>query len=198
MTDNVNTDANNVATSSPMTPPWESSAQFQACAPFIYKEEGGYSNTPGDNGGPTNKGITQKEYSPWLRKKGLSPASVRNITKVQADEIYWFNYWLPHCPDLPPGIDLSFFNMAVNGGPWRAIKLLQQTLNIADDGIWGPNTEAAVKLIAPRSDVNGYALAATKFYKGLASSVEHDRKFLSDWLGRTERCRVLALSMVKS
>ena len=29
------------------------SVRFLACMPFILKEEGGYSNTPGDHGGTT-------------------------------------------------------------------------------------------------------------------------------------------------
>ena len=33
----------------------ETSPRFLACMPFILKEEGGYSNTPGDHGGPTDR-----------------------------------------------------------------------------------------------------------------------------------------------
>jgi len=32
------------------------SPQFEVCLPFVLKEEGGYSNTPGDHGGATNFG----------------------------------------------------------------------------------------------------------------------------------------------
>jgi len=35
------------------------SPRFLACLPFVLKEEGGYSNTPGDHGGATNFGIIQ-------------------------------------------------------------------------------------------------------------------------------------------
>jgi Glycosyl hydrolase 108 len=36
----------------------QGSSRFDACMPFIFKAEGGYSDNPADPGGPTNYGIT--------------------------------------------------------------------------------------------------------------------------------------------
>ena len=36
----------------------QGSSRFDACMPFIFKAEGGYSDNPADPGGPTNFGIT--------------------------------------------------------------------------------------------------------------------------------------------
>lgn len=49
----------------------QTSPEFEACLPFVLKEEGGYSNTPGDHGGATNYGIIQREYNAYRDKKGL-------------------------------------------------------------------------------------------------------------------------------
>ena len=110
------------------------SSRFLACLPFVLKEEGGYSNTPGDHGGATNFGIIQAEYNSFRHFAGLPVQSVKLITKDEYRAIYWASYWNPHCPDLSPGLDLSFFNIAVNGGPVRAVKILQQVVGVSVDG----------------------------------------------------------------
>src|ERR1700728_3806781 len=113
------------------------SPRFLACMPFVLKEEGGYSNDAHDSGGMTMHGIIQREYDRYRKSKGLPLQWVKNISVDEQNEIYWTEYWLPHCPDLPPGLDLSFFNIAVNGGPTRATHLLQRALGVGDDGICG-------------------------------------------------------------
>src|SRR5271155_1154973 len=116
--------------------------RFEACMPFVLKEEGGYSNTPGDHGGATNFGIIQVEYNAYRHLKGLPLQSVHAITPDEYREIYWTSYWQPHCPELPDGLNLSVFNINVNGGSGRGTKLLQQVMGTAVDGLWGPATSA--------------------------------------------------------
>jgi lysozyme family protein len=58
----------------------QTSPRFLACMPFILKEEGGYSNTPGDHGGATDDGIIQREYSVFRHSNGLPLQSVKLIT----------------------------------------------------------------------------------------------------------------------
>jgi hypothetical protein len=43
--------------------------------------------------------------------------TIPGLSIDEQNEIYWAEYWLPQCPNLPAGLDLSFFNIAVNGGP---------------------------------------------------------------------------------
>ncbi len=52
---------------------------FQRALTFVLKAEGGYTNHPSDRGGPTNKGILQREYDNYRRAEGLPPADVRDI-----------------------------------------------------------------------------------------------------------------------
>jgi lysozyme family protein len=176
----------------------ETSPRFLACMPFILKEEGGYSNTPGDHGGATNFGITQSEYSVFRHGEGLPLQSVRLITPDEYNTIYWQSYWNPNCGKLPAGLDLSVFNINVNGGDARGTKLLQKCLGIEVDGIWGGETDKAVAAI---TDVDGIIAAfhadERAFY---AAIIQHDstqQKFASDWFGRNDRCEALSLSMAK-
>jgi lysozyme family protein len=168
--------------------------------PFILKEEGGYSNTPGDHGGATNYGIIQREYNLYRDKKVLPPRSVRLITADEYREIYWDSYWMPHCPELPVGLDLSVFNINVNGGPARGTKLLQRCLAITSDGDWGPLTSAAVTDLIATGDVRAvivaFHAAERAFYQDIIDRDPSQHKFASDWFGRNDRCEALSLSML--
>jgi lysozyme family protein len=174
------------------------SPAFEACMPFILKEEGGYSNTPGDHGGATNFGIIQSEYNEYRHLKGLPMQSVHAITADEYREIYWQSYWQPHCPELPEGLNLSVFNINVNGGPGRGTKLLQQVMGIAVDGVWGPATSAAVKAIPDVVDViQAFHDAERKFYQAIINYNPSQKKFASDWFGRNDRCEIASIGMVK-
>lgn len=174
------------------------SAEFEACLPFVLKEEGGYSNTPGDHGGATNCGITQYEYNVYRHGKGLPMQSVRDISSDEYREIYWQSYWQPHCPTLPPGLNLSVFNINVNGGIGRGTRLIQQCLSIPIDGVWGPQTDKAIAgIIDLVSVIELFHDNERGFYQAIVNHNPSQKKFLSDWLGRNDRCEIASIGMVK-
>lgn len=142
---------------------------------WIGLSEGGYINHPNDNGGPTNKGITQRTYSAWLRKKGRPARDVLHITKAEADTIVFEEYMQPvRFDDLFDGLDYAVADMAVNSGVSRAAKTLQEALGFtgrAVDGIIGAQTLAAISTApaARRRLLDAYAdrrLAYAKSLKG--------------------------------
>ena len=67
--------------------------RFERALPRILAHEGGYVDDPRDPGGATNKGITHKTYSGWLRSKGLPDKNVRYISDAEVAAIYRQNYW---------------------------------------------------------------------------------------------------------
>lgn len=171
-------------------------ARFDACMPFVLKEEGGYSNTPGDHGGATDFGIIQSEYNVFRHGAGLPLQSVKLISADEYDTIYWQSYWQPHCPSLPAGLDLSVFNINVNGGPVRGTKFLQQCLKIGIDGVWGPATSAAVAAIVDATPIIvAFHADERAFYQAIINYDPSQQKFASDWFGRNDRCEKLSLSM---
>jgi lysozyme family protein len=175
------------------------SSEFEACLPFVLKEEGGYSNTPGDHGGATNFGIIQKEYNIYRHGKGLSLQSVHAISPDEYREIYWQSYWMPHCQELPPGLNLSVFNINVNGGPGRGTKLLQQCLAITVDGVWGALTSSAVETLVAAGNVAkviaDFHDDERAFYQAIINHDPSQRKFAKDWFGRNDRCERASLAM---
>lgn len=103
---------------------------FPACLKEILRHEGGYSNHKHDAGGATNKGVTQATYDGYRRSNKLLPRSVQYITDAEVADCYKRNYWDKVCGDqLPKGIDLLTFDAAVNSGPARAERWLQQAIN---------------------------------------------------------------------
>ena len=120
---------------------------FDICLAFTLREEGGYVDDPADPGGATNMGITLATYREWSDEANLGDAQVEDMTLKTARAIYRSLYWNPLRADaLPPGVDLSVFDMGVNAGIWCSARLLQQSLGFtgdAVDGSIGPDTLAA-------------------------------------------------------
>jgi len=101
---------------------------------FVLKMEGGHVNDPDDPGGETRYGISKRRY-PHL--------DIKNLTLLEAKRIYRHDFWDPcKCDDLPREFAISLFDMAVNMGISKAIRTLQVSLRLKDDGIVGPITIA--------------------------------------------------------
>ncbi len=119
------------------------------CLILMFGDEGGYVNRKTDAGGPTHFGITQRTLSAALGR----PASiddVRNLTLDRAEAIYRKSYWTQSGGDLlPVGLDYAVFTSGVMSGPATAVKLLQQLVGVAADGIVGVQTVDAVRRYGP-------------------------------------------------
>jgi lysozyme family protein len=97
------------------------SDNFERCLAITLKWEGGYSNHPDDPGGPTMRGIIQREYDAWRKKHGIRLRPVRQIDEDEVQAIYRNEYWdAMGCEELPAGFDLCVFDAAVNSGVGRA------------------------------------------------------------------------------
>jgi lysozyme family protein len=103
------------------------SGNFERCLAETLKWEGGYSNHPDDPGGPTMRGIIQREYDDWRKKHGRGTRPVKQIDESELQAIYRGGYWdSMDCDSLPAGMDLCVFDAAVNSGVSRAHKWLEQ------------------------------------------------------------------------
>lgn len=150
--------------------------------------EGGYSNHPDDPGGPTMKGIIQREYDAYRRSKGRGTQSVKLIEDAELRDIYRKSYWdASRCDDLPAGVDLVVFDASVNSGVAQSAKWLQRSVGAKDDGVIGTMTvDAALSaankagLIDAMCDRRLAMLKGLKtwgsFGKGWASRVADVRK----------------------
>ena len=131
--------------------------RFNDLLALVFLDEGvglpgnptGYANIPGDGGGETNWGISQRAWD-MIRvrpKYAKYPRWTRDITRQQAEWIYNAEYYVPvHGDYVPVGVAYVLFDAAVNQGQRTAVQILQRAINVNDDGQWGPKTNAALTL----------------------------------------------------
>ncbi len=166
---------------------------FEHFAEHIRVEEGGLVDNPKDPGGRTNIGITQRKLDasrhayPDLKL----PSRVDDLSWSQAKELYRRDYWGPIRGDeLPPGIAILAGDAAVNQGPSRAIKWLQQVAKVRQDGQLGPVTLAALHAADQKELMAEYAAQRAYQYMTLDSI---DDVFGLGWARRLFRTYNLAL-----
>lgn len=123
--------------------------RFHAALARILVHEGGKVDHPADPGGRTNKGVTQRVYNAWRTKSYLPVRDVYQISDMEVEAIYRFQYWEPiNGQQLPPGVDYVVMDGAVNSGPKQSGKWLQRALGFDKsqvDGVIGSVTISATQ-----------------------------------------------------
>ena len=115
----------------------------------VVQHEGGFSDDPNDPGNWTGGRVGKGKLKGT--KYGVSAASypklnIRALTLEQAKEIYKQDFWAKIYADrLPPGAAFQLLDFAVHSGVETGIRALQRAVEVADDGDWGPITQAAVE-----------------------------------------------------
>jgi lysozyme family protein len=118
----------------------------------IIGHEGGYTNDPDDRGNWTTGIIGKGELKGT--KYGIAAHSypyldIKNLTLKQAQDIYYLDFWVEAGIDkLPKHLQVSVFDSVINHGLRGGIRILQQAIGTLTDGIVGPNTIKASKLIS--------------------------------------------------
>lgn len=166
----------------------------------LLRREGGFVNHRHDRGGPTNWGITQRVLEKHLDRP-VSIDEVKNLDKELAKEIYLADYYYgPRINTLPEEIQAQVFDMAVNHGPRRAVKMLQEVLNMAGftadvDGMIGPSTR---KMAQSAQEQMGHLLNNAlseyreHFYRQIVANNPSQAVFLKGWLKRAREFRINA------
>lgn len=164
---------------------------FEKALAAVLKHEGGYSNHPADNGGPTNKGVTLENFRRYVKINGTID-DLKKLTTAQAGIIYRRFYWdKVRADELPDGVDYAVFDFAVNSGPGRAIKFLQRAVGVTQDGEIGPKTIAAAAKKSKADVIEAICSTRLAWLKGL-----HDWPvFKNGWTYRINGVRSLAVAL---
>lgn len=164
----------------------DAAARFARCLAFVLQYEGGFVNDPRDPGGATNHGITIATLGAWMHQRA-SVEDVRNLPAYTAAAIYRNNYW-GRGDDLPAGIDLLYFNAAVNCGQTHAAEFLQDACGAVPDGKVGPATIAQVQSASVPVVIEKFVAAHTDFYRSRPGF----RVYGKGWLNRLSAAKALA------
>jgi lysozyme family protein len=145
-------------------------SNFKTSLDKVLVHEGGFSNNPKDPGGATMKGVTQAVYDGFRAKNGLPKQSVKAISDAELQTIYKKQYWdAVKADELPPGVDYVVFDGAVNSGPSRSVKWLQQALGVTVDGVIGPATLRAAATSTPGPLIDSICNRRLAFLQGLST-----------------------------
>ena len=150
---------------------------FDDIIEVVLHHEGGYVNDPDDPGGETNFGIAKRSHP---------DVDIANLTKEGAKEIYKEHYWDRNkVEDLPEDLRHIYFDMCVNQGRGRAVKIMQRAANakgadLVVDGGMGPKTIAAMDGVELQR-VRAYRV---KYYADLVTRKPDLEKFYFGWFRR--------------
>ena len=125
----------------------------------VLGNEGGYANNPADPGGETQWGISRRSY-PNLDIQGL--------TREMAVALYRRDFWdRANLDALPLGLASQLLDFAVNSGTATATRALQRAVGVADDGVVGPHTQAAIAAMPAHDLVMRFLAERLLFMTGL-------------------------------
>ena len=166
-------------------------ADFEIAIVKTLTREGGskYTETPGDTGGATRYGISQRSY-PQL--------NIKNLIEADAKAIYKRDYWDRVLGDSinSQGMAESIFDFAVNAGVSTSVKIAQKTANrvlyikLDVDGVIGGQTLAAINHCGEFTNsrelfLSVFALEKIQRYADICNKNREQSKFLLGWVNRT-------------
>jgi len=169
-------------------------SNWDAALAAVLHHEGGFVNHKDDPGGMTNLGCTKTTWEKWCGHP-VDEADMRALTPADVAPLYKDKYWdKVKADELPAGVDYVVFDTAINSGPGRAAKLLQEAIGTTPDGAIGPLTLRAVAAMPAADVINTFQDRRLAYLQTLPTWSTFGR----GWGRRVEEGRVLALQMSQS
>ena len=175
-------------------------ANWQQAFEQMLASEGLFTDDERDNGnklpdgrkGSTMLGVTQFNWEQHVGHQ-VTHDDMRKLTAADVEPLYKKKYWdVVQGDKLPNGIDYLVFDMGVNAGPGRSIKLLQTAVGVTADGGLGPITLAAVWAADPVVLIEKFSQEKEAFYR----SLDDFEVYGQGWLNRVADVKQHATSMV--
>jgi lysozyme family protein len=165
---------------------------FAAALAHVLLSEGGYVNNPKDPGGMTNLGCTKAVWEEFVGHP-VSETDMRELTPADVAPLYKRKYWDKVAgDDLPAGLDYCVFDAAINSGPGRAAKWLQEVAGVNADGSIGPATLKAIDAFSPLEIIAQYNDKRLQFLESLPTFAT----FGKGWSNRVSSVQSIASQQV--
>lgn len=161
-------------------------SNFNKAMKLLLTHEGGYVDNPEDKGGPTNRGVTQKDLSEHLgRPVSKEDVELMGINTVL--DIYRKNYWDALKLDQVDSEKLSsvIFDLAVLKGIRTVVKELQDILAVKPDGLIGPDTLKAINFSNEINTSIKLILVSQNYFVNICTFNRNQIIFLNGWVNRT-------------
>lgn len=166
---------------------------FDAVMSHVLNVEGrNFTDHPNDAGGPTKFGITQATLAAYRGTKSTAE-DVKNLQEDEAKRIYKVRYFdrmnLGFVEDHRKV--LCLMDQGVNRGTGTAITMAQVMMNrqsgakLAEDGVLGPKTRAAIDSLDAHFFCREYIQLAQHGYVDIVKRKESQLVFLTGWMNRT-------------
>jgi lysozyme family protein len=146
---------------------------FDKAFQLLIGHEGGFTDNRADpgnwTGGKVGYGLL-KGTKYGIAANSYPNLDIRNLTLDQAKAIYKRDYWdKAKCDQMPAELAFHVFDMVVNSGVSRGIKLLQKTVGTKEDGLIGPATLKAIQAMKMFDLVMIYNANRLQFYTSLST-----------------------------
>jgi type VI secretion system secreted protein VgrG len=189
-------------------------ASFDVAAPKVLKLEGGYQDNKYDLGNYVCRGgAWAKKPYPYTCSDGSEPVLIgtkygiaaptlykylgrmpsvqemKNLDKADAYRIYGMGYWEPLKADRINNQQIAeiFFDAAIHIGTTGAIRLMQQVLNVAVDGIVGSQTLGAINSFNGKALFEAYKEARKDYYDRVIANNPANEVFRQGWYNRLKK-----------
>jgi lysozyme family protein len=188
-------------------------ADFEKAYTVIAAHEGGYTNDENDRGGETYKGISRRFHPAWIGWERIDTAKQgSDFPNNLSSDVYLDNavkrfyrkqYWDKFSGDTLRNQEVAteLFDVGVNMGVRRAVRFLQDSLNLLNrneqdyedidaDGVFGPVTSGVLRTYLRQERHPRYLLRLMNILQGdlYVEAMRADplqEKFARSWLSRT-------------
>ncbi|MDH3694419.1 MAG: hypothetical protein OER96_07620 [Gammaproteobacteria bacterium] len=188
-------------------------ADFNQAYKATLGHEGGYANDPNESGGETYKGISRVHHPNWsgwkrvdaAKEKAGFPRSLETDTALQTQvrtfykRYYWDRIQGDHVPDQQ--IAEEIFDTGINIGLRRAVRFLQEAINLLDrkppkdgiaiDGWLGDKTLKALRRNLKHEESNIFVMRLLNILQGnryveIMRQKPVQERFARGWLRRVQ------------
>lgn len=159
-------------------------ADFKKYAPKLLQLEGGYTNHPDDQGGPTNLGVSYKVYKAYCGQertiKDLQNISYGTWEKIMKD-LYWDKCLADEIENQ--SVAEIVVDWCVNSG-MVGLRKVQEIVDTKPDGIAGPKTLAAINGSEQSELFERIMDARKQFYVNIVKRNPRQKVFMNGWMNR--------------
>lgn len=159
-------------------------ADFKRYAKKLIQLEGGYTNHPDDQGGPTNQGVTLNTYRSYCGQE-KTIKDLRNMSYGIWCDIMKDMYWDKCLADKIENQSVAemLVDWCVNSG-FVGLRKVQEIVGTKPDGIAGPKTLAAINGADAKELFDRIMAARKQFFINIVKRNPNQKVFINGWMNR--------------